>query len=139
MDLIELAAEKADERKRKTMRELEEQQFLKNLRNAEVAPLVERRIKAGIPSHSYIAKALGVSSARIKRLELGETVKDRKLLLNAYDYFLSYMEENSINIGLRKEFRDIQSVLSRNTVILELNGQRFELPIMSDRRKRSVI
>ena len=101
MDLIELSIRKSEEHKAKITQELMEQQLQSQLRKEEGSALLALRQKVGLNKRPWMADALGVSSGRIKRLEEGEEVKDRALLVRAYKYYIEYMEEYFKNTELR--------------------------------------
>lgn len=145
MDLIELMLNKLDERKAKSKYELEEQtrhnQLLmrqRELWESEGASLLGRRIELKI-ARAEAARQLGISPGRLRRFEEGDRVKERELLKMAYENYLCYMEEFAINIRLHAEIQELRNLLSRNTVIVEVNGKRWSVPLVPTGQRRSVI
>ncbi|WP_094604497.1 hypothetical protein SPSIL_052670 [Sporomusa silvacetica DSM 10669] len=134
MCLIELMLNKIEERTRQN--QFQERQ--REVREAEGASFYSRRIKLEIVC-AEVARQLGISPGRVRRFEKGDRVRDPELLKMAYENYLCYVEQYEINICLQTEIQNLRNILSRNTIICEVNGRRWEVPIAASGHRRSVI
>lgn len=129
MDLITIYSGKQEEKKRREqimIRNKEEGQDLRIWRSC-------LHLK-----QKYVAEQLGTTIKVIRKIESGDVDDEYLLERRAYKILLQSEERNYEINQLRLEVDSLNEKLEKATMIIELNGQRYTVPL-SPPRRRSVI